>query len=53
MEVVVDVSGGGQHQLAGAHGAHFMTGQGGDIQRVPDGIQINQLLDNYLGKLIR
>ena len=53
MEVVVDVPGGGQHQLAGAHGAHFMTGQGGDIQRIPDGIQFNQLLDNNLRTLFK
>ena len=52
MEVVVEVPGGGQHQLAGAHGAHLVAGQGGDIQRVPEGIQINQLLDNSLGELL-
>ena len=50
VEVVVDDPGGGHHQ-AGAHGAHLGIGQGVDIQRVPEGVKLDQLLlDNSLGK---
>ena len=33
VEVVVEVPGGGHHQLAGTHGAHLVTGQGVDVHR--------------------
>ena len=51
VEVVVEVPGGGHHQLAGTHGAHLVIGQGVDIQRVPEGVELDQLLDNSLRKM--
>ena len=51
VEVVVEVPGGGHHQLTGAHGAHLVIGQGVDIQRVPEGVELDQLLDNCLRKM--
>ena len=51
VEVVVQVPGGGHHQLAGTHGAHLVIGQGVDIQRVPEGVELDQLLDNSLRKM--
>ena len=51
VEVVVEVPGGGHHQLARAHGAHFVIGKGVNIQRVPESVELDQLLDNSLGKM--
>ena len=51
VEVVVEVPGGGHHQLARAHGAHLVIGQGVNIQRVPESVELDQLLDNSLGKV--
>ena len=50
VEVVVQVPGGGHHQLARAHGAHLVIGKRVDIQRVPEFVELYQLLDNSLGK---
>ena len=49
--MVVNVPGGVQDQLARAHGAHLVIGQGVDIQRVPEGVELDQLLDNSLGRM--
>ena len=51
VEVVVEVPGGDHHQLAGAHRAHLVIRQGVDIQRVPEGVELDQLLDNSLRKM--
>ena len=50
VEVVVEVPGGGHHQLAGTHGAHLVIGQGVDIHRVPQGVELDQVLESGLGK---
>ena len=44
----VEVPGGGHHQLAGAHWAHLVIRQRIDIHWVPEGIELDQLLDNSL-----
>ena len=51
VEVVVDDPGSGHHQ-ARAHGAHLGIGKGVDIVRVPEGVELYQLLDNSLGRML-
>ena len=44
VEVVEQVPGCGQSQLAGTYGAHLVIGQGVHIQLVHHGVQFDQLL---------
>ena len=53
VEVGVDVPGGGEHHLAGAHGAQLDIGQRVVIVWVPERVELDQLLDNSLGRIIQ